>query len=92
MVHNPSPYLTITALLSTVITPPLPPPVSLSPPAYLDLLCPLQTEEEVKAPSDPTGVVSLSRLKSLPIPQQVFCNNKSNNNIIINNNDNTCSM
>ena len=34
----------------------------------------------MKAPSEPPGVVSLSHLKSLPIPQQVFCSDNNNNN------------
>lgn len=35
------------------------------------MLCPLETQQEVRAPSEPPGVVSLSHLKSLPVPQQV---------------------
>ena len=45
---------------------------SMAPEAYLDMLCPVQSRPEVRAPSEPPGgAVSLSRLKVLPVTKQV---------------------
>lgn len=38
---------------------------------YLDLVCPMERPEERGVPAAPSGVVSLSQLKMLPVPQQV---------------------
>lgn len=38
---------------------------------YLDVVCPMERPEERGVPATPSGVVSLSQLKMLPVPQQV---------------------
>jgi len=38
---------------------------------YLDMVCPMELPEERSAAAAPSGVVSLSQLKLLPVPQQV---------------------
>ena len=45
---------------------------SLSSHAYLDMLCPVQSRPDERAPSEPPGgAVSLSKLKALPVTRQV---------------------
>ena len=38
---------------------------------YLDMVCPMELPEERSTAAAPSGVVSLSQLKLLPVPQQV---------------------
>ena len=48
-------------------------PHSLSPEAYLDMLCPVESRPQVRVPSEPPGgAVSLSKLKGLPVSKQVI--------------------
>ena len=38
---------------------------------YLDILCPVRTNDERSAPVPPGGLLTLSQLKALPLPQQI---------------------